>query len=95
MTDPLPDQRFFNLQSQFCSIFSNPTRIKIFYVIQDGEKTVTEIADTIGYAIPNISQHLRLLKDKGAVLSQKRGREVAPDDPRPAERLARLAGGAP
>ncbi|HEX9745134.1 MAG TPA: metalloregulator ArsR/SmtB family transcription factor [bacterium] len=62
--------------SDFCSIFANPRRLMIMKCLFDGEKTVGAIATEIGMPDYNISQHLRIMKDRGAVRQRKEGREV-------------------
>jgi DNA-binding transcriptional ArsR family regulator len=89
------DDRSCGLVADFFTILANPTRMRIFCALQRGPMTVTEIAAHAGASLPNISQHLRLMRDKGAVVAQKRGQFVyyAVADPRflEAARLTRDA----
>ena len=57
-------------------IFSNDKRILIFWLISEEERSVNDIAETIGTSIQNTSQHLRLMKDKGIVESRRNGKEI-------------------
>lgn len=66
----------FELHASFCAIFSSPVRLKIMWELGEGEKTVTELSNSIGLSITNISQHLRVMRDKGAVKTRKDGRTV-------------------
>jgi len=63
--------------SELCSIFSSPIRIDIMFLLGHGEKTVGELAEALGnIAPPNLSQHLRVMRDQAAVRTRKDGRNV-------------------
>ncbi len=62
--------------AQFFSIFGHPTRMAIFCELQDGPKTVTELAECINTSLQNMSQHLRIMRDKAAVTTRKEGQCV-------------------
>ena len=60
----------------FFATFAHSTRMRIFCALQKTPKTVTEIADNAGVSITNASQHLRLMRDRGAVVAEKRAQSV-------------------
>ena len=62
--------------SDFCSIFGNPRRVMIFWLLIDQELSVSEIAKSIHASIQNTSQHLRLMKDRGIVTTRRDGQNV-------------------
>jgi len=64
------------LHSSFCSIFVSPVRLRILWMLGNGEKNVGEMAEELHLSLPNISQHLRLMRDLGAVRTKKSGRTV-------------------
>jgi DNA-binding transcriptional ArsR family regulator len=66
----------FSLQAEFCSIFRNAIRLKILWFLGKEEKSVSEIADYIGVSMSNISQHLRIMKDRRIVKSRKEGQRI-------------------
>lgn len=68
--------RIFRIHSDFCMIFSDEKRLRIMWLLKSGERRVNEIADYLGITIQNASQHLRLMKDKGAVISRRDGHAV-------------------
>jgi len=67
------DHAIFEIHASFCGVLANSTRIMIMWLLADGEKSVTELAEALGHSVPNISQHLRIMRDKGAVLTRKDG----------------------
>ncbi len=60
----------------FFTTLAHPTRMRIFCALQNGPRAVSSIADHAGITIANASQHLRLMRDNGAVVSEKRGQSV-------------------
>ncbi len=68
------------LQSKLCAeklkALGEPIRVRIVDLLRDGEKTVTEIAASLGEEIVNISHHLGILYHAGLVEKTKQGRFV-------------------
>lgn len=60
----------------FFTIFAHATRMRIFCALENGPQTVTRIADEAGISTSNASQHLRLMRDRGAVVTERRGQSV-------------------
>ena len=60
----------------FFATLAHATRMCIFCALQLGAKTVTEIANDAGISITNASQHLRMMRDRGAVIAEKRAQSV-------------------
>ncbi|MFW9984319.1 MAG: ArsR/SmtB family transcription factor [Candidatus Odinarchaeota archaeon] len=66
----------FELQAEICKVMANPKRIRIIALLKDQEKSVTEIAESLGISQSNTSQHLMIMKAKGVVKSRRVGREI-------------------
>lgn len=60
----------------FFTIFAHATRMRIFCALENGPKTVTRIAEEADITVPNASQHLRLMRDRGAVVTERRGQSI-------------------
>ena len=63
-------------QAEFCGILGNAHRIQIVWALGKYELTVSEISEEIDTSMQNTSQHLRLMKNKGVLLSRRDGREI-------------------
>lgn len=63
-------------QAAFCGIFNNPLRIRLMLLIGESEMSVGEIAEKLEVSLPNLSQHLRLMKDRNCLASRKEGKNV-------------------
>ena len=66
----------FETHADFCRVLASATRIMIMWLLAEGEKSVSELAEALELSVPNISQHLRIMRDKGAVASTKKGKNV-------------------
>ena len=71
-----PSDEVFALHAQFCHVFSNPTRLRVMWELQQGERTVTELADEIGVSLTNLSQHLRVMRTIGVLVVRREGQSL-------------------
>jgi len=67
------DRRIFEMQARVCQVLANPKRLEILYTLKDLEMTAGELAKTVDVTMPNLSQHLSLMKQYGLVESRKEG----------------------
>ena len=54
----------------------DPTRIKILELIKDKDKCICEIIPKTGKSQPNVSQHLRILKNVNLINRCKEGTNI-------------------
>jgi len=66
----------FDLQADFCTNFGNAIRLKILFLLSGREMSVGVIAEKLGVSMSNISQHLRLMKDRRIIASRKDGQRI-------------------
>jgi ArsR family transcriptional regulator len=52
---------------------ADPTRLKILECLKNGERCICEIIPYTGKSQPNVSQHLKVLKNTGLVEVRKEG----------------------
>ena len=64
------------LMGGFFSLLAHPTRIRIFCALEHGPRTVSALAEQTQISLPNASQHLRVMRQNGALTSEKRGQHV-------------------
>jgi ArsR family transcriptional regulator len=72
-----PGPEVLAMHAQFCKVFSHPTRLRVMWELQQGERTVTDLANTIGISLANLSQHLRLMRTLGVVTPRRRGQSLS------------------
>jgi DNA-binding transcriptional ArsR family regulator len=70
------DVRGFELEADLIRVLANPKRLMILTLLGQGPCTVSEIAQRLNLSLQNTSQHLRLMRDRTIVRSQRDGREV-------------------
>ncbi len=70
------NRRMCELLADYFTVLAHPVRVRIFCALQKRPRTVSQIAAYAEVSLPNVSQHLRLLRDKGAVLTEKRAQQV-------------------
>jgi ArsR family transcriptional regulator len=61
------------LMADFCHATSNPRRSLILRLLAERERTVSELVEATGFGPANLSQHLKLLRDKRIVAVQRQG----------------------
>ncbi|VEU81296.1 ArsR/SmtB family transcription factor [Haploplasma axanthum] len=62
--------------SNLFKVISDPTRIKILYVLKDTKLNVTTISELIGVTQSAVSHQLRVLRVANLVTKDKKGKEV-------------------
>ncbi|MFA6845006.1 MAG: metalloregulator ArsR/SmtB family transcription factor [Sphaerochaetaceae bacterium] len=62
--------------AEFFKVFADPTRLKILFLLQDGELGVNAICEELGMQQSTISQQLKTLRARRLVRWRKEGRNV-------------------
>jgi ArsR family transcriptional regulator, virulence genes transcriptional regulator len=66
----------FELQAEVLKTLANPRRLEIIHRLAEGSSEVGRLAEDMGIAQPNLSQHLALMRSAGVVEAERNGREV-------------------
>ena len=69
------DEHFFDL-AEFFSVMGDSTRIKILYLLFEGEMCVCDISEKLNMSMSAISHQLRVLKNSRLVKYRKQGKSV-------------------
>jgi DNA-binding transcriptional ArsR family regulator len=69
-------QEIIQLQADFCSALSDPTRLLILYALSDGPSNVTELTNELSTSQPTISRHLKVLRERGLVHTVRSGTTI-------------------
>ena len=70
------DMELLKLQADFCKTFADPKRLFIIKELCHGERSVGQLAKRLGVRPTNVSQHLTILRDKGAVEARREATTV-------------------
>jgi len=69
-------KELYKLHADMCKVFSNSTRLEILNLLRDKELSVTELIEKTKLSQANISQHLSIMKSKGIVISDRKGKNI-------------------
>ena len=69
-------KELYEIHAEMCKVFSNPTRLEILNLLRDKELSVTELIEITKLSQANISQHLSIMRAKGIVISNRKGKNI-------------------
>ena len=61
------------LHAEICAGLADPSRIMILYSLSDGPHNVTEICNELGMPQPSVSRHLKVLRERRMVTTERKG----------------------
>jgi ArsR family transcriptional regulator len=64
------------LHAQVCQGLSDPKRILLLYALADGPRRVNELVDYLDLPQSTVSHHLKILRERGLVLTEREGTAV-------------------
>ena len=76
MNSPNLPQEVSQLVAELCSAFSDPTRILILYELDEIPLSVTDLTIKLNLSQPTVSRHLKVLRDRGLVTSERQGMNI-------------------
>lgn len=78
LQNPEPAQlnRLFELVSNYFSLLAEPERLRIMYVLCNGERTVSDIVKETNTSQANVSRHLNMLYRANILSRRKEGPQV-------------------
>jgi ArsR family transcriptional regulator len=73
ISSQIPSEEVLYETSEILKAFSDPTRLKILYLLQAGELCACEIISALKKPQPTVSHHLNILKNAGLIKWRKQG----------------------
>lgn len=70
------EKEMFKLKAELCKTLSDPNRLMIIDCLRQGEKSVGELAQTIGIAQSSVSRHLAILRERGVLQPRRKGNNI-------------------
>ena len=69
-------KELYKIHAELCKVFSNPIRLEILNLLRGRELSVTDLIGKTRLSQANISQHLSIMKSKGIVSSDRKGKKI-------------------
>ena len=66
----------YELHAAICKVLTDPKRLMLLDALRTGEQSVGELASELGVTLPNVSQHLAVLRHAGLVEARRTGQTV-------------------
>ncbi len=66
----------YRVHADICKVLTDPKRLLLLAALRDGDRTVGDLAASIGASLPNASQHLAILRAAGLVDGRREGAAV-------------------
>ncbi len=64
------------LHAEICAGLADPNRILILYALSQNSRNVTELCTELQMTQPLVSRHLKVLRERGMVLTERKGTVV-------------------
>jgi len=69
-------QEISQLEADFCFALSDPTRILMLYALKENPRNVTDLSHELGITQPTASRHLKVLRERGLVETNRQGTTI-------------------
>jgi ArsR family transcriptional regulator len=73
MYNPQLTEEVSRLHADICSALADPKRILMIYALAERPRSVNDLADELGLSQPATSRNLKVLRDRGLVVSLRLG----------------------
>ena len=74
--DDLLTMEVLDRAAECLKTIAHPVRLRIIQLLLQGERPVGELAEACGIASHMMSEHLRILKDRGLLHKERQGRKI-------------------
>lgn len=61
------------MHATLCQAIADPTRIALLYELGDGRKHVSQLVDSLQLPQATVSRHLKILRDRSLVVTEREG----------------------
>jgi ArsR family transcriptional regulator, virulence genes transcriptional regulator len=70
------NEELFDLHARLCKVLTDPKRLQILAFLEDGRRSVSEIALRLGIRPSTVSQHLALMRHTGLLGTERQGTTI-------------------
>lgn len=72
----ISEQEIELLHRYVCEGVSDPKRLMLLYLVAERPRNVTELTEILDVAQPTVSHHLRILRERGLVNTERDGTSI-------------------
>ena len=72
----MTDRSLYKIHANICHTLANPKRLEIIDRLRNREMSVTELAGALEISQSNLSQHLALMRERGILITRRKGLNV-------------------
>lgn len=76
MIDPKFEQEIVMLHNRVCTGVGDPKRVLILFELEKGPLCVNDLSEELGMTQSAVSRHLRVLRERNLVLTDRKGASV-------------------
>jgi ArsR family transcriptional regulator len=69
-------QEVSRMEADLCFALADPTRILLLYALNENPRNVTELTLELGITQPTASRHLKILRERGLVRTNRQGTTI-------------------
>ena len=73
---PITEQEIALIHRYVCEGIGDPKRLMLLYLVAEHPCNVTELTEALDVAQPTVSHHLRILRERGLVTSEREGTSI-------------------
>jgi ArsR family transcriptional regulator len=70
------EQEINLMHERVCYALGDPKRVLMLYLLQEKGRCVNEIAEALNIPQPTVSRHLRVLRERGLVQTERQGPSI-------------------
>ncbi len=70
------EDQIYSYHADMCKVFSHPKRLELINILREKEMSVGDLAEKLGLAPANLSQHLAMMRGRRILVSRKEGNMV-------------------
>ena len=67
------EDQIYAYHAEMCKVFSHPKRLELINILRDQEMSAGKLAERLGLAKANLSQHLSMMKERRILICRKEG----------------------
>lgn len=74
--NPLTNGEIALIHYHICEGIGDPHRLRLLYLVAEQPRNVTELTEALDIAQPTVSHHLRMLRERGLVTTERDGTSI-------------------